>query len=94
MVYNNDAALEPKKSSTFSVKIGLAQMLCSSIIMDVVTLEQARIAGEAGACAIMALERVPADICVQGGIACMSDPAFLFSFFLAFYHRKFRGEAR
>ncbi|RWW59180.1 hypothetical protein BHE74_00033902 [Ensete ventricosum] len=68
MVYGKGAALsEPKKSSTFSVKVGLAQMLRAGVIMDVVTPEQARIAEEAGACAVMALERVPADIRAQGG---------------------------
>ena len=56
------------------VKRGLAQMLKGGVIMDVVTPEQARIAEEAGAVAVMALERVPADIRVQGGVARMSDP--------------------
>nr|MCH1922136.1 hypothetical protein [Shewanella ferrihydritica] len=55
------------KSGSFSVKVGLAQMLRGGVIMDVVTPEQARIAEEAGACAVMALERVPADIRAQGG---------------------------
>ena len=59
---------------TFAVKKGLAQMLKGGVIMDVVTPEHARIAEEAGACAVMALERVPADIRAQGGIARMSDP--------------------
>ena len=59
---------------TFAVKQGLAQMLKGGVIMDVVTPEQARIAEEAGACAVMALERVPADIRAQGGVARMSDP--------------------
>ncbi|KAF1822733.1 vitamin B6 biosynthesis protein [Dissoconium aciculare CBS 342.82] len=60
--------------STFAVKAGLAQMLKGGVIMDVINAEQARIAEEAGACAVMALERVPADIRVQGGVARMSDP--------------------
>ncbi|KAG6525571.1 probable pyridoxal 5'-phosphate synthase subunit PDX1.1 [Zingiber officinale] len=77
MVYGNGAALEPKKSSTFSVKVGLAQMLRGGVIMDVVTPEQARVAEEAGACAVMALERVPADIRSQGGVARMSDPGLI-----------------
>lgn len=56
------------------MKEGLAKMLKGGIIMDVVTAEQARIAEEAGACAVMALERVPADIRRDGGVARMSDP--------------------
>src|ERR687890_2371349 len=59
---------------TWTVKTGLAQMLKGGVIMDVVTPEQARIAEEAGACAVMALERVPADIRAQGGVARMADP--------------------
>ncbi|MEA1959374.1 MAG: pyridoxal 5'-phosphate synthase lyase subunit PdxS [Chloroflexota bacterium] len=59
---------------TWKVKTGLAQMLKGGVIMDVVTPEHAKIAEEAGACAIMALERVPADIRVAGGVARMSDP--------------------
>ena len=65
---------QPEVASV-TVKRGLAQMLKSGVIMDVVTPEQARIAEEAGAVAVMALERVPADIRVQGGVARMSDPA-------------------
>ena len=56
------------------VKRGLADMLKGGVIMDVVTAEQARIAEDAGAVAVMALERVPADIRSQGGVARMSDP--------------------
>src|SRR2546423_4582281 len=56
------------------VKRGMAEMLKGGVIMDVVTAEQARIAQDAGAVAVMALERVPADIRVQGGVARMSDP--------------------
>ncbi|KKA29360.1 hypothetical protein TD95_001953 [Thielaviopsis punctulata] len=60
-----------------SVKAGLAQMLKGGVIMDVTNPEQARIAEEAGACAVMALERVPADIRKDGGVARMSDPAII-----------------
>jgi len=63
-----------KDVGTVVIKRGLAQMLKGGVIMDVVTPEQAKIAEEAGACAVMALERVPADIRVQGGVARMSDP--------------------
>ena len=59
---------------TLRVKTGLAEMLKGGVIMDVVDAEQAQIAEEAGACAVMALERVPADIRVEGGVARMSDP--------------------
>jgi pyridoxal 5'-phosphate synthase pdxS subunit len=59
---------------TMRVKTGLAEMLKGGVIMDVTTAEQARIAEEAGACAVMALERVPADIRAQGGVARMADP--------------------
>jgi pyridoxal 5'-phosphate synthase pdxS subunit len=62
------------KTATWTVKAGLAQMLKGGVIMDVVNAEQARIAEEAGACAVMALERVPADIRRDGGVARMSDP--------------------
>lgn len=62
---------------TFGVKSGLAQMLKGGVIMDVVNAEQARIAEEAGACAVMALERVPADIRREGGVARMSDPKLI-----------------
>ena len=61
-------------TGTFAVKKGLAQMLKGGVIMDVVTPEHAKIAEDAGACAVMALERVPADIRAQGGVARMSDP--------------------
>jgi pyridoxal 5'-phosphate synthase pdxS subunit len=63
--------------ATFRVKAGLAEMLKGGVIMDVVTPEQARIAEESGACAVMALERVPADIRRDGGVARMSDPAMI-----------------
>jgi pyridoxal 5'-phosphate synthase pdxS subunit len=62
---------------SFRVKVGLAQMLKGGVIMDVVTPEQAKIAEDAGAVAVMALERVPADIRVQGGVARMSDPGLI-----------------
>src|SRR5215210_9388512 len=63
--------------STWTTKVGLAQMLKGGVIMDVVTAEQARIAEEAGAVAVMALERVPADIRAHGGVARMSDPEII-----------------
>ena len=63
--------------STWATKAGLAQMLKGGVIMDVVTPEQARIAEEAGAVAVMALERVPADIRAQGGVARMSEPELI-----------------
>jgi pyridoxal 5'-phosphate synthase pdxS subunit len=63
-----------QQTGSFTVKKGLAQMLKGGVIMDVVTPEHARIAEDAGACAVMALERVPADIRVEGGVARMSDP--------------------
>lgn len=63
--------------ATFAVKKGLAQMLKGGVIMDVVTPEHARIAEDAGAVAVMALERVPADIRADGGVARMSDPELI-----------------
>lgn len=63
--------------ATFAVKKGLAQMLKGGVIMDVVTAEHAKIAEDAGAVAVMALERVPADIRAHGGVARMSDPALI-----------------
>jgi pyridoxal 5'-phosphate synthase pdxS subunit len=62
---------------TWAVKKGLAQMLKGGVIMDVVTPEQAKIAEDAGACAVMALERVPADIRAAGGVARMADPGVI-----------------
>ncbi|MCB0318244.1 MAG: pyridoxal 5'-phosphate synthase lyase subunit PdxS [Bdellovibrionales bacterium] len=59
------------------LKRGLANMLCNGVIMDVVTVEQAKIAEDAGAVAVMALERVPADIRAQGGVARMTDPRLI-----------------
>jgi pyridoxal 5'-phosphate synthase pdxS subunit len=66
-----------RSTGTVLVKRGLAEMLKGGVIMDVVTAEQARIAEDAGAVAVMALERVPADIRVQGGVARMSDPELI-----------------
>ena len=63
-----------KQEGTFRVKAGLAEMLKGGVIMDVVTADQARVAEAAGACAVMALERVPADIRAAGGVARMADP--------------------
>jgi len=65
------------EKGTWKVKTGLAQTLKGGVIMDVVTPEQAKIAEEAGACAVMALERVPADIRADGGVARMADPAII-----------------
>ena len=66
-----------REKSTWTVKKGLAQMLKGGVIMDVVNADQARIAEEAGAVAVMALERVPADIRAEGGVARMSDPELI-----------------
>jgi len=63
--------------ATFRVKAGLAQMLKGGVIMDVTNADQARIAEEAGACAVMALERIPSDIRALGGVARMSDPKMI-----------------
>ena len=79
MVATNDRVAENGASATgtWTVKKGLAQMLKGGVIMDVVTPEQAMIAQEAGACAVMALERVPSDIRKDGGVARMSDPEMI-----------------
>jgi pyridoxal 5'-phosphate synthase pdxS subunit len=69
--------MDNKETGTVTVKRGLAQMLKGGVIMDVVTPEHARVAEDAGACAVMALERVPADIRAQGGVARMSDPELI-----------------
>jgi pyridoxal 5'-phosphate synthase pdxS subunit len=63
--------------ATFRLKTGLAEMLKGGVIMDVVTPEEAKVAEDAGACAVMALERVPSDIRRDGGVARMSDPAMI-----------------
>jgi len=65
------------EKGSWKVKTGLAQMLKGGVIMDVVTAEQAKIAEDAGACAVMALERVPADIRASGGVARMADPTIV-----------------
>ncbi len=65
------------EKGNWKVKTGLAQMLKGGVIMDVVTPEQAKIAEDAGACAVMALERVPADIRASGGVARMADPSII-----------------
>src|SRR5947199_8955433 len=64
-------------TGTWTLKTGLAQVLKGGVIMDVVTPEHAKIAQDAGACAVMALERVPADIRKEGGVARMSDPMLI-----------------
>ncbi|HOP28108.1 MAG TPA: pyridoxal 5'-phosphate synthase lyase subunit PdxS [Spirochaetota bacterium] len=69
-----DKVWSSKQESTWKTKVGLAEMLKGGVIMDVVTPEHAKIAEDAGAAAVMALERVPADIRVAGGVARMSDP--------------------
>jgi pyridoxal 5'-phosphate synthase pdxS subunit len=66
-----------RQSSTWRTKIGLAEMLKGGVIMDVVTSDQAKIAEDAGAAAVMALERVPADIRADGGVSRMSDPQMI-----------------
>jgi pyridoxal 5'-phosphate synthase pdxS subunit len=73
----NGTAATNAESESFAVKVGLARMLKGGVIMDVVNAEQARIAEEAGAVAVMALERVPADIRADGGVARMSDPKMI-----------------
>lgn len=74
---NANGTYDGRERGTFPVKAGLAQMLKGGVIMDVVTPEQARVAEDAGACSVMALERVPADIRADGGVARMSDPAMV-----------------
>lgn len=70
----NNTATKNALNSAFDVKVGLAEMLKGGVIMDVTNAEQAKIAEQAGACAVMALERIPADIRRDGGVARMSDP--------------------
>lgn len=67
----------PSSTNPIDIKVGLARMLCNGVIMDVVDVEQARIAEDAGAVAVMALERVPSDIRRDGGVARMSDPRMI-----------------
>ncbi|RKF79141.1 Pyridoxal 5'-phosphate synthase subunit PDX1 [Golovinomyces cichoracearum] len=73
----NNGKADAVGEKNFVVKTGLARMLKGGVIMDVINAEQARIAEEAGACAVMALERVPADIRLEGGVARMSDPKMI-----------------
>src|SRR5256886_12313724 len=68
---------DQKQLGTVALKRGLAQMLKGGVIMDVIDADQARIAEEAGACAVMALERVPSDIRREGGVARMADPELI-----------------
>lgn len=75
--FGTPAPVEDSASGTFLVKAGLAQMLKGGVIMDVVTPEQAKIAADAGACAVMALERIPADIRKNSEVARMSDPSMI-----------------
>ncbi len=77
MSENGNMGQNGRNAGSFKVKAGLAQMLKGGVIMDVVNPEQAIIAEEAGACAVMALERVPADIRKDGGVARMSDPGMI-----------------
>ena len=74
MTQDGDGSSPSAETGDWRVKSGLAQMLKGGVIMDVVTPEQAKIAEEAGACAVMALERVPSDIRADGGVARMADP--------------------
>lgn len=73
----NKKAVHPLEKASFDVKVGLAEMLKGGVIMDVISAEQARIAEDAGAVAVMALERVPADIRAEGGVARMADPELI-----------------
>jgi pyridoxal 5'-phosphate synthase pdxS subunit len=75
---------EQPTAGPFTVKAGLAQNLKGGVIMDVINVEQARIAEEAGAVAVMALERVPADIRRDGGVSRMSDPDMITKIWLIF----------
>src|SRR5438445_11665904 len=75
--HNNANGSQAPEQDQVLLKRGLAQMLKGGVIMDVVTAEQARIAEDAGAVAVMALERVPADIRAHGGVARMSDPSMI-----------------
>jgi pyridoxal 5'-phosphate synthase pdxS subunit len=68
---------EEKKQGTFEVKVGLAEMLKGGVIMDVTTADQAKIAEDAGAVAVMALEKIPSDIRLEGGVARMTNPLFI-----------------
>jgi pyridoxal 5'-phosphate synthase pdxS subunit len=74
---SEQASTTGRATGTFQVKRGLAEMMKGGVIMDVVTADHAKIAEDAGACAVMALERVPADIRRDGGVARMSDPELI-----------------
>jgi pyridoxal 5'-phosphate synthase pdxS subunit len=74
MAVNGKHEPQGRQTGTWKVKLGLAQMLKGGVIMDVVTADQAKIAEDAGACAVMALERVPSEIRAAGGVARMADP--------------------
>ncbi|MEO5723820.1 MAG: pyridoxal 5'-phosphate synthase lyase subunit PdxS, partial [Ilumatobacteraceae bacterium] len=74
---SSPSPIASRSTGTYPVKRGLAEMLKGGVIMDVVNPEQAKIAEDAGACAVMALERVPADIRRDGGVARMSDPEMI-----------------
>ncbi len=74
---NSHGSWSARQKATWRTKVGLAEMLKGGVIMDVTNVEQAKIAAEAGAQAVMALERVPADIRAHGGVARMSDPAMI-----------------
>lgn len=69
--------MESQSKSPFAVKVALAEMLKGGVIMDVTSVEQAKIAEDAGACAVMALERIPSDIRIEGGVARMSPPELI-----------------
>ncbi len=73
----SDALWSERQKSTWRTKVGLAEMLKGGVIMDVINPEQAKIAADAGAQAVMALERVPSDIRAQGGVSRMSDPEMI-----------------
>src|SRR6476620_12155019 len=73
----SESSSAPRATGTFRVKRGLAEMLKGGVIMDVVTPEHAKVAEDAGACAVMALERVPSDIRRDGGVARMSAPSLI-----------------
>src|SRR5579875_2867422 len=77
MAADDTTATPIRSTGTGLIKRGLAEMLRNGVIMDVVTPEQAKVAEDAGAAAVMALERVPADIRKEGGVARMSDPALI-----------------
>lgn len=74
---NSSDPIARSAHNPFDIKVGLARMLCNGVIMDVIDVEQARIAEESGAIAVMALERVPSDIRRDGGVARMSDPQMI-----------------